>query len=77
MWENMPGMIHRDGIHGPKNHSNNGDCNSSSYERWNEPDYEFKSTRASVKATPAKTKFMTLLNGEKAVNEQDPTFADL
>ena len=70
-------MIHRDRIHRPKNHSDNGDCSSSSYERWNEPDYEFKSARASVKTTLAKIKFITLPNGEKAVNEHDPTFADL
>jgi len=69
-------LIHCDGIHRSKNHSDDGDCNSSSYEGWHQPDYDFESARASVKTTLANTKFI-LPYGEKAVNGQDPTFADL
>jgi len=57
----------------PKNHFDDGDCNSSSYERWYEPE----SGRASVKATLTNTKFMTLPYDEKAVNEQVTTILDL
>jgi len=74
--QNTSSLIHRNGIHRSKNHSDNGDCNSSSYEGWHKPDYEFESTRASVKTTLANTQFI-LPYGEKAVNEQDPTFTDL